>query len=296
MVSQKKKIKKDSGSTNFADADYSVDKSESYNTDMETTTISYQKEDTNGGFNIKGHMSTVPSAIYTRRTSKLTRILCRIKRIIKLSSTRSYGMNGFTFKFTIDQTITFNECNPFRKILIAVTRNVVIDDSNNDILRFSSTNQLKPIAAGKFGGYGVNLDDGDRYNNYRTVLDVQRSRKSKNHESFSLFSPNVEDTMTMNTMLPVYSESKELYSTEDVEFSGDFVDVQGKREGTNESFFFSPFTEDTVTMNMMLPTAGNVTEKTHATKRAPENGSLQGRSVLIWIIGCFIMSVWSLSV
>lgn len=73
-------IIKESGSTNFADADYSVDKSESYNTAMESKTTSNQKEGTNGGFDVPGHMSTSPSAIHTRRTSKLIRIFSRIKR------------------------------------------------------------------------------------------------------------------------------------------------------------------------------------------------------------------------
>ncbi|XP_052088049.1 uncharacterized protein LOC127725230 [Mytilus californianus] len=130
------------------------------------------------------------------------------------------------------------------------------------------------------------------------TVDVQRGNKGTKFESFSLFSPNVEDTVTIKTMPPVYSGSKELNSTEDEEFSGDFVDVEGKREGTNESFSFSTFTEDTVTMvtmNTRSPTAENVTAKTHATKKEPENGALQRRSVLIWIIGCCIMSVWSLS-
>ncbi|CAC5381954.1 unnamed protein product [Mytilus coruscus] len=134
----------------------------------------------------------------------------------------------------------------------------------------------------------------------QNTVDVQRGNKGTKFESFSLFSPNVEDTVTINTMSPVYSSSKELNSTEDEEFSESsgskklnitvkeeyfedmdmFVDVQGKREGTNESFSFSTFTEDNVTMNTRSPTAGNVTEKTHATKKGPENGSPQRRSVV----------------
>ncbi|XP_052086469.1 alpha-2 adrenergic receptor-like [Mytilus californianus] len=73
-------IMKDSDSTNCGDAKSSVDKSESHNTDNQSTSTSYQKDDTNGGFDIKGHRSTVPSGIQPRRTSKLTKILCRIKR------------------------------------------------------------------------------------------------------------------------------------------------------------------------------------------------------------------------
>ncbi|XP_052086632.1 5-hydroxytryptamine receptor-like [Mytilus californianus] len=37
------------------------------------------KKGTNGGFDMPGHMSTAPSAIHTRRTSKLMRIFSRIK-------------------------------------------------------------------------------------------------------------------------------------------------------------------------------------------------------------------------
>ncbi|CAG2186434.1 unnamed protein product [Mytilus edulis] len=74
------KMIKDSGSTNFADEDYSVDKSDSYNTDMVLKTTSRRTEATNGGFDMPGHMSTAPSAIHTRRKSKLINIFSRIKR------------------------------------------------------------------------------------------------------------------------------------------------------------------------------------------------------------------------
>ncbi|CAC5381949.1 unnamed protein product [Mytilus coruscus] len=150
-----------------------------------------------------------------------------------------------------------------------------------------------------FSLFSPNVEDTVTINTMSSV-DVQRGNKGTKFESFSLFSPNVEDTVTINTMSPVYSSSKELNSTEDEEFSESsgskklnitvkeeyfedmdmFVDVQGKREGTNESFSFSTFTEDNVTMNTRSPTAGNVTEKTHATKKGPENGSPQRRSVV----------------
>lgn len=74
------KMIKDSGSTNFADEDYSVDKSDSYNTDIVLKTTSRRTEATNGGFDMPGHMSTAPSAIHTRRKSKLINIFSRIKR------------------------------------------------------------------------------------------------------------------------------------------------------------------------------------------------------------------------
>ncbi|CAC5399568.1 unnamed protein product [Mytilus coruscus] len=47
-----------------------------------------------------------------------------------------------------------------------------------------------------------------------------------------------------------------------------FVDVPGKHEGTNESFSFSPFTEDTVTMNTMSPTVVDAQGKSEGTNKS----------------------------
>ncbi|VDI41798.1 Hypothetical predicted protein [Mytilus galloprovincialis] len=67
-----------SSSSKCEEAKYYVNKSEPCNTDMESA--SYQNEEADGGHDTKENVSTVPSTIRTRRTSKLTRIICRIKR------------------------------------------------------------------------------------------------------------------------------------------------------------------------------------------------------------------------
>ncbi|XP_063404712.1 uncharacterized protein LOC134688169 [Mytilus trossulus] len=151
-------------------------------------------------------------------------------------------------------------------------------DPNDNAVRSLELNSTEDV---KFSGH---------------IVDVPGKREEPN-ESLS-FSSFIEDTVTMNTRSPtaVYSGPKELYSTEDEEFSGEIVYVQEKREGTNESLSFSQLTEDTVAMNTMSPTAGNVTKESNATKKEPENGSSQRRSVWIGILGCFIMSIWSLFV
>ncbi|CAC5416960.1 unnamed protein product [Mytilus coruscus] len=80
-----------------------------------------------------------------------TNLIGALGGVIKSYSTRKFETNGFTFSFTIDQTITFNECqhSPFRHSLSflrhVATRNLVMNDRKNDVLRFSSTNQICEI-------------------------------------------------------------------------------------------------------------------------------------------------------
>ncbi|XP_052090324.1 uncharacterized protein LOC127726993 [Mytilus californianus] len=457
----------------------------------ETVLITQQFSTISSEFNVHTFIKgTVPDPVDSILFNDFMEQYKRVSRgVIKSFSTRKFERNWLRSNFTVDQTITFNECqhSPFRHNLNTMrhyaTRNLVMNDRKNDVLRFSSTNQIymntcasdSCVNGGsctdemsgyrctcKIPFYGVNCEmelefsyllaksEGDGYDDrvlnlpapvydkiywntlkiygndpssttsdypemvlgkpinecasglcehggsctdnvngytctcetgYRgfnceyeevptqitennsssfemtvamnktsqNTVDVQTGNESTKNETFSLFSPNVEDTVTINTMSPeevqnqitennpssfemtvelnktsqntVYSGSKELNSTKDEQFSGDFessgskklnitvkekyfedigmfVDEEGKREGTNASFSFSTFTEDTVTMvtmNTRSPTAENITAKTHATKKEPENGALQRRSVLMWIIGCCIMSVWSLS-
>ncbi|XP_063404713.1 uncharacterized protein LOC134688171 [Mytilus trossulus] len=164
--------------------------------------------------------------------------------------------------------------------------------------------------------------------NVETQIDVSLSLFPPNVEE------NV--TMKTLSPTAVNPEPKEMYSTDDEDLSGDNVDEPGRHEGTNESLSLSPSTENTPTMNTMSTTAvdlqekregknkplsfspstkngltintmsttaesyfhwtRDVTEEKSTTQRASRNGSLQGRSVLLWNLGCFIMSVSSLFV
>ena len=57
-------------------------------------------------------------------------------------------MNEVAYKYTWDQTITFNECehDPSRQISdsmrLGVTRNFVVYDDQNDVVRFAMTNKI----------------------------------------------------------------------------------------------------------------------------------------------------------
>ncbi|XP_052085850.1 alpha-2 adrenergic receptor-like [Mytilus californianus] len=64
--------------SNSTKADVSVDKTDSNSTKMTSTTKINQQEDTNGGSDTEGQISTVPSAIETRRESKYVRIVSLI--------------------------------------------------------------------------------------------------------------------------------------------------------------------------------------------------------------------------
>ncbi|CAC5390183.1 NID [Mytilus coruscus] len=95
---------------------------------------------------------TVPDHLDSILFNDFTEQLTRVSRgVIKSCSTRRYSMNRFTSNFTMDQTITFNECqhSPFRHGFTSmrqfVTRNSVMNDRKNDVLRFSSTNQIGAV-------------------------------------------------------------------------------------------------------------------------------------------------------
>ncbi|CAC5395191.1 NID [Mytilus coruscus] len=287
--------------------------------------------------------------------------------VIKSCSTRRYEMNGLTSYFTVDQILVFNECqfSPFRYILHSMRHVVILNDRKNDVLRFTSTNQIQALdgynglnravdeefsnnidssgmiksycrpdggfgVPGKFGGAGVDSGWGNMLLFPKPDYNAPSLKENENHQSSTtvimtstttnspeissgkvyfrylgsnVFKSTEEEVDNMDEEEAELSDTMEYsgsnYSTdEEADISDNIyiVDVQGKREGTTESFFFSTFTEDTVTINTMSPTAGNVTEETHTSKKALENDSLQRRSVFTWILGCFIMSVWSLSV
>ncbi|XP_063402381.1 uncharacterized protein LOC134686636 [Mytilus trossulus] len=116
------------------------------------------------------------------------------------------------------------------------------------------------------------------------------------------FSSSTENILTMNTMstTAVNHEPTEFSSSEDTvtmnTMSSTTVNVPGKREATLEPLLFSPSSKNIRTMNTMSTTTGKVTEEAYTTKRASRNGSIQRRSVLLWNLGCFIMSVWAFSV
>ena len=67
-------------SSNVTDADYSVDKSESNTTYIDSTTTNNQQQNMQGGPAIKGNNSNVPSAIQTGQKSQFGRIICLITR------------------------------------------------------------------------------------------------------------------------------------------------------------------------------------------------------------------------
>lgn len=60
-------------------------------------------------------------------------------------------MNGLASYFTMDQTLIFNECqhnsfnHSFNSMTHVVTRNTVMNDRKNNVLRFSSTNQIGAV-------------------------------------------------------------------------------------------------------------------------------------------------------
>lgn len=68
--------------------------------------------------------------------------------VIKSFSTRTYRMNEVAYKYTWDQTITFNECqhDPSRLISdsmrLGVTRNFVVYDDQNDVVRYAMSNKI----------------------------------------------------------------------------------------------------------------------------------------------------------
>lgn len=68
--------------------------------------------------------------------------------VIKSFSTRTYRMNEVAYKYTWDQTITFKECehDPSRKISdsmkLGVTRNFVVYDNQNNVVRFAMSNKV----------------------------------------------------------------------------------------------------------------------------------------------------------
>ncbi|XP_052089207.1 uncharacterized protein LOC127725942 [Mytilus californianus] len=67
--------------------------------------------------------------------------------VIKSCSTRRYEMNGLTSYFTVDQILEFSECqfSPFRYILHSMRHVVTLNDRKNDVLRFTSTNQIQAL-------------------------------------------------------------------------------------------------------------------------------------------------------
>lgn len=68
--------------------------------------------------------------------------------VIKSFSTRTYRLNEVAYKYTWDQTITFKECehDPSRSISdsmrLGVTRNFVVYDDQNDVVRFAMSNKV----------------------------------------------------------------------------------------------------------------------------------------------------------
>ncbi|XP_052089208.1 uncharacterized protein LOC127725944 [Mytilus californianus] len=116
----------------------------------ETVLITQQFSTVSSEFKVQTFINgTVPDPVDSIIFNDLTEQYKPVSRgVIKSCSTRKFETNGFTFNFTIDQTITFNECqhSPFRHSLSflrhVATRNLVINDRKNDVLRFSSTNQI----------------------------------------------------------------------------------------------------------------------------------------------------------
>ncbi|VDI51889.1 nidogen (entactin) [Mytilus galloprovincialis] len=81
----------------------------------------------------------------------MEQITSHSRGVFKSCSTRRYSMNGLASYFTMDQTLIFNECqhnsfnHSFNSMTHVVTRNTVMNDRKNNVLRFSSTNQIGAV-------------------------------------------------------------------------------------------------------------------------------------------------------
>ncbi|CAC5358895.1 NID [Mytilus coruscus] len=114
----------------------------------ETVLITQQFSTISSEFKVQTFIKgTVPDPVDSILFNDFTEQYRRVSRgVIKSCSTRKFQSNGFMSNFTMDQTITFNECqlNPFthHTMIHVATRNLVMNDRKNDVLRFSSTNQI----------------------------------------------------------------------------------------------------------------------------------------------------------
>lgn len=92
-----------------------------------------------------------------RHSRKMCCYIYNFSGLIRSHASRSYRLEGNSLEvpFTIDQTITYVECEPpMSNTRLKVARNFIVYDSQEQIVRYAMTNKISPLT-GKISKYKV---------------------------------------------------------------------------------------------------------------------------------------------